>query len=162
MAPSAVASGDPRCVDDLLGDLIEGQGERRALAVVALFSVAHCSQVREAFLSRDNALRALADAVGDISKSAYVVRWETLALMGELCRRERQTSKDPTDPISKQNATAEEIAQRLSEYPSLQKSLEDNMNEKSSTHETSAEVRPSSPPPPHPRVVAKHVNSHIT
>eukprot|EP01063_Lacrimia_lanifica_P039637 TRINITY_DN8755_c0_g1_i1.p1 TRINITY_DN8755_c0_g1~~TRINITY_DN8755_c0_g1_i1.p1 ORF type:complete len:291 (+),score=110.81 TRINITY_DN8755_c0_g1_i1:50-922(+) len=114
---------EPASVSDLLADFTEGGSEAKADACVALFSVGHCPEVRDAFLACPQAVTALCHYIGDISKAAYTVRWEALALMGELCRRERQVNKNPDDPINVQNARAEKIAHAFAASPALEDTL---------------------------------------
>eukprot|EP01061_Rhynchopus_euleeides_P023584 TRINITY_DN38335_c0_g1_i1.p1 TRINITY_DN38335_c0_g1~~TRINITY_DN38335_c0_g1_i1.p1 ORF type:complete len:292 (+),score=49.04 TRINITY_DN38335_c0_g1_i1:147-1022(+) len=135
----AVPNREAKCVDDYLDDLKSGTSESKAMSCVALFSVGHCAEVREAFAADLEAVRALADFIGDISKTAYDVRWEALALIGELCRRERQVSKEENDPVARLNDVALILAQSFADHPTLKRSLEDCKQERSGA-QTSFEI----------------------
>eukprot|EP00659_Diplonema_papillatum_P019587 gene19587-30172_t len=131
--PAAEPPSDaaPVSVDDLLDDLVNGgsddKGDRRARAVVALFGVAHCKEVRDAFCAREAAVGALTNHASDIARAADTVRWETLAIIGELCRREHQQQPGlPAVPLSAsalQNQKAEQLAASFAASASLEPSL---------------------------------------
>eukprot|EP01064_Diplonema_japonicum_P022754 TRINITY_DN328_c1_g1_i1.p1 TRINITY_DN328_c1_g1~~TRINITY_DN328_c1_g1_i1.p1 ORF type:complete len:261 (+),score=49.80 TRINITY_DN328_c1_g1_i1:60-842(+) len=133
---------EPRCVADLLADLKGGDGDKKSAAVVILFSVAHTKEVREAFIKDGEAVRTLGGYVSDISKTAHSVRWETLALLGELCRREHLA-----EPAQDQNKLAEALATTLSLHPSLKQGLEDCEKENTSASPIASDLLSSLPFP---------------
>ena len=111
----------PRCVSDLITDLISST-DARFEAIATLFSVSHDLKVKAAFRENKEAIKGLVRVLEDIGKKGHVVRWETLAIIGELCRRDIQAVENKE--IAKFNTDAEEIAARfVGEFPSLQKTL---------------------------------------
>ena len=138
---------EARCVSDYLSDLKEGCGA--AEACVALFSVAHCVDVREQVAGDAEAVTALAEFIGEVGADAVEVRWESLALIGELCRRERQTSRDggggggggdEGGPLSRTNDVALRLAQQFVDTAALRPALKHCAKQKGAAHETSHEV----------------------
>eukprot|EP00756_Hemistasia_phaeocysticola_P039803 Hpha_TRINITY_DN16831_c2_g1::TRINITY_DN16831_c2_g1_i1::g.151789::m.151789 len=74
----------PVAVDKAFSDLAGGEAAPRAFAVRALYSVSHCEEVRDYLLrQKDPVYATLVRIAADPGLSS--VRWEALALIGQLC-----------------------------------------------------------------------------
>eukprot|EP01060_Flectonema_neradi_P031548 TRINITY_DN4816_c0_g1_i4.p1 TRINITY_DN4816_c0_g1~~TRINITY_DN4816_c0_g1_i4.p1 ORF type:complete len:186 (+),score=21.21 TRINITY_DN4816_c0_g1_i4:85-642(+) len=136
----------PKCISDLLQDLV-GSSDARFESVSVLFSVSHDAAVKAALRASPQAMKGLIRIIEDISKRGSDVRWEALATLGELCRRDHQVVENRD--LTKFNNEAEATAISLVEtFPTLQATLQSiEADQRTPGHEIAQDLLQSLPFP---------------
>jgi len=99
--------------------------ESKAYHLVALNTVAFQSAVKYQISERPDVIKAIAKFLMQRDRCAYECRWETLSLIGELCRREAKEDLEAGQKASIVNAAASKCAKELVEIGWFRGALQD-------------------------------------
>ena len=107
---------DPITLEDLFDRIVKTTDGHRSLAIRTLYTVVHNEAVKVRLTAAPEALAAVATTLHFLTPIAHEVRWETLAVIGEVCRRE--SSKD-SDRAKVLNTIADECTAIVCGVPGL-------------------------------------------
>jgi hypothetical protein len=99
--------------------------DSRAYHLVALNTVAFQSDVKTRISERPDVIKAIAMFLVQRDRAAFECRWETLGLIGELCRREAREDLPDGQKASVVNAAATKCAAAFVDIPWFRSALSD-------------------------------------
>lgn len=127
MPPKQTPRPDPVSIEAIFHQLTSPNVslESRAYHLVALNTVAFHSTVKARLAERPEVVKAIAMFLMQRDRCAFECRWETLSLIGELCRREAREDLETGQKAAIVNAAAAKCAQLLVDIPWFRGALHD-------------------------------------
>ena len=130
---------DPINLEQLCDGLTstEQPAEAKAQAVQVLCTVAHHPTVKAILVQQPAVVKAIANGIVQRADAWFDVRWQNLAVIGELCRRE---NKGDADDFVNRNAVAKSLVAQFAKIPWFVGALKDLAAEHEEENVQTAEI----------------------